>query len=246
MHLTDEQVQRFVDGQIPVADRRVLEQHIAPCGECRDRLTFAKRETEEVLGRLLAVDHPVPAVDAKMLIGLARRRRPRPGFGRWAAAVLLTFGLAGVAYATPGSPLPRWIKTLSTWIRPESDQPANPVESHPTPAPASAGISLVPGEKLAILFQLGGSGGSARVSLTDGGEVVVRAGSGAAGFTAGDDQLVVVARGDTASFEVEIPRSAPRVEILVGGHRVLLKAGDRITTAAPSDPDGSYRLSLIP
>lgn len=245
MHLTDEQVQRFVDEQTAEPDRRSLEKHLAPCGECRERLAVARRATEEVLGRLRAVDHPVPLVDAQAVIGLARRRG-RLGFGRWAAAILLTFGLAGVAYATPGSPLPGWIKALSTWVRPESDPPANPAESRPTPTPASAGISLLPGEKLAILFQLGSSGGTAHVSLTDGADVVVRARSGAAGFTAGDNQLVVVAREDTASFEVQIPRSAPRVEILVRGHRVFLKAGDRVTTAAPSDPDGSYRLALNP
>jgi anti-sigma factor RsiW len=244
VHLTDEQVQRFVDGELPQEDRLQLEKHLAPCAECRERLAAARQGAEEVLARLRILDHPVPRLSAETVIRLARPRQP--GFGRWAAAILLSFGLAGVAYATPGSPLPRWINTLSAWISSDSDPSPDPTVPPPAPVPGSAGIAVLPGEKLAILFQLDAAGGSARISLTDGSEVVVRAESGAAGFTAGDDQLVIVGQADTTSFEVEIPRSAPRVEILLRGTRVFLKAGDRVTTKAVPAQDGSYHLSLNP
>jgi hypothetical protein len=50
--------------------------------------------------------------------------------------------------------------------------------------------------------------------------------------------------GSTANFEVAIPRSATRVEILVGGRRAFLKEGDRL--AGTPDSAGSFRLTLRP
>ena len=197
------------------------------------------------MGRLRMVDHPMPQVSAETVIRLARPRSADAA--RWAAMILLSLGLASAAYAAPGSPLPRWIHTLSAWISPEPDAPIDP-SPPPVPVEGSAGIAVLPGEKLAILFQLDASGaeGSVHVTLTDDSEVVVRSRSGAAGFTAGAERLEVVGRAGMNIFEVRIPRTARWVEIMVRGSRAFLKAGERVTTGAPAAPDGSYRLSLSP
>ncbi len=243
MHLTDEQVQRLVDAQLSEAGGRPLEQHASECGDCHDRLTAARREADAILVRLALVDHPVPAVSADSVIRQARQRGA--GVGRWAAAILLSLGLAGVAYAAPGSPLPGWVAAVSAWVTAEPAAEVSPVPLPSEPVPARAGIAVLPGERLTISLEID-DGGSARVSLTDDAEVTIRAESGGVGLTAGTGQLVVKGRAGPTSLEVWIPRSAPRVEIVWHGERLFLKAGDRIITVAAAGPDGSYRLSLGP
>lgn len=243
MHLTDEQVLQLLDPGVSAADRLTQAPHLGGCGECRERIAAAQREAEAIVARLSLLDHPVPAVSAQSVMRAARARRA--GHGRWAAAILLSFGLVGVAYAAPGSPLPAWIASLAEWLAPTSGEVESPVPPTPEPVPAQAGIAVTPGERLTISLEIG-DGGTARVSLTSGGEVTLRAESGGVGFTAGAGQLVVVGRAEPASIEVQIPRSAPRVEILRRGEQVFLKDGDRIAAVSAAGPDGSYLLRFGP
>jgi hypothetical protein len=87
------------------------------------------------------------------------------------------------------------------------------------------------------------SGDSATVSLTSGDEVLVRSLDGA-NFHSDVDRLLVESNTPGARFEVEIPRSAPSVEIRVGGQVVFQKKSSRIVTSALRSKDGSYRLML--
>ena len=80
--------------------------------------------------------------------------------------------------------------------------------------------------------------------MADGGEVVVRAPIGAATFSSSVDRLVIDNQGAPATYEVQIPRAAPRVEIRVNGVRIFLKDGPRIIGPAMTDARGHYRLSL--
>jgi len=106
------------------------------------------------------------------------------------------------------------------------------------PDPGVAGIAVAPGRALVILFTSPQVEGQAQVSLTDGTEVVVRAPSGTATFTADVDRLVIDNPGSRATFEIQIPRAAPWVEIRVQGVPIFLKEGSRVT--------GSYLLPLTP
>jgi hypothetical protein len=126
----------------------------------------------------------------------------------------------------------------TAWFRSEGPAPA--VDT----APGSAGISVSPTERFTIVFEAGA--GTASVRMTDGPDVVVRAAGGAARFVSDVDRLTIEGSGPTADFEVEIPWEAPRVEILAGGRRALLKEGPRIVTDAPQDPPGRYRIDLGP
>jgi hypothetical protein len=82
----------------------------------------------------------------------------------------------------------------------------------------------------------------ARISLTDGAELVVRAAQGAATFRSDLDRLVIDNRGPASTFEIEIPRSAPLVEIRVNDDRIYLKEGER--TSPNSSPSGIYTTPL--
>jgi hypothetical protein len=66
--------------------------------------------------------------------------------------------------------------------------------------------------------------------------VVVRARQGAATFTSELDRLVIDNRGAASTFEIEIPRSAPRVEVRISQDRIYLKEGERTSPLSPSSP----------
>jgi hypothetical protein len=82
------------------------------------------------------------------------------------------------------------------------------------------------------------------VSLADGPNIVARVFSGTATFTTAVDRLTIQNDGSTADYEIELPRDAPWVEILVGTRRLILKEGDRITADIAADAQGRYVLSL--
>lgn len=179
-----------------------------------------QREDAELFARLGALDHPVPRVDARAVIARAEQTRRSPDYLRWAAAIALGLGLAGAAYALPGSPLRAWVRALVHGAAPGPTQP---------PDSGFAGIAVAPGQGLRVVFTARQTVTSADVILTDSAEVVVRALTGAATFTSGADRLVIENAGSGATFEIQIPRAAPRVEILVGETSILLKAGEHIT-----------------
>ena len=105
---------------------------------------------DEDVGDLLRhLDHPLPALRATDVMRRVSTRRWEV-MGR-AAAVLLEIGLGGVAWAAPGSPLPRLVASVSTWITRTIVAPVTPVAppiqsvAAPTPmasAPSHAKVTL--------------------------------------------------------------------------------------------------------
>ena len=72
----------------------------------------------------------------------------------------------------------------------------------------------------------------------------MRAPSGAATFTTDTDRLLVADRGAPDTFAIELPHSAPRVELLAGDQRILLAERGRITAGPRPDALGVYQLAL--
>jgi hypothetical protein len=241
MHLDAEQVQRLLHRERATAAPEARE-HLAACGECRSALDAARRDEDAVHALLRHLDHPAPAITAEALA--ARARRPALAWGRRAAVVALGLGVAGAAYAAPGSPVPAWLRAAAEWVTGRSESPRQSPAAVQREQPAPAGIAVAPGEVLVIEFARP-SGGRALVTLTDGVEVEVRASTGAAAFTADGDRLVVDNAG-AADFEILVPREAPRIEIRVAGRRVFFKHGPRVTTEAVADQQGRFALSLAP
>jgi hypothetical protein len=242
MHLDDAQVAGLVDGELG-SGAGAVRAHLAECAECRARVEAAGWEVDWLDRRLRTLDHDPPAVTAA---ALARRATaPRAGWRwRWAAGVALAVGFAGVAWAAPGSPLPGLVRRLTEWASRGSPVAPAPVA---TPDPDrrgdAAGISVQPGAELVIEFGSSPAGGRIDVELTDGAEVVVRGPAGAATFTSEEERVVVEREGPPAAFEVQVPHTAPRVEIRAGATRLFLKAGDSIT-APVQQVEGRYSLPL--
>ena len=241
MHLDPEQLERTLHGELRPDDGSVRE-HLAECPECWLRVSEAERDEAWIMEQLRRLDHRQPSPSIRITSEAPRRAgwsRPQ----RLAAGLALTVAAAGAAYAVPGSPLPRAVHHVVSLFR----GTVRPVPAAPVPVPApsrsQSGIAAAPGNHFAIVFSGAIPAGSATVSLTQGEEVLVRA-LDAANFQSDVDRLLVESKTPGAKFEVEIPRSAPSVEIRVGERLVFRKESSRIVTSAPTSADGSYRLLL--
>lgn len=242
MHVDEERLQRLLHGELARADEAEAQAHLAACDECSRRFAAAAREEESVGALLRELDRPAPHL---ALGAIARRAGTRsPLIPRWAAGFAIVLGLAGAAYALPGSPLPRLVDAVVEWAKGRPDPLSPGAGSLPLPDASFAGIAVPPGARFRILFQTPNTRGEMLVRLTGGAEVEIRAARGAATFTTGESQLVVDGRGLPATYEIEIPLTAPRVEILVGEDRVFLKEGSRVTTALGSGSTAPYRLQI--
>lgn len=243
MHLDEEQVHRLVDGELPPAALTSARAHLGECPECRARVAVAEWEEVELNRLLRAVDHPPPRIDVGSVVARAAIRRV--GWARRAAVFLATLGVAGVAYAAPGSPVPGWVDAIVAGLagRPLQSPPAPPESAPQAREPAVAGIAVAPGRSLLIRFASYQPVGQIRVALTDDVLVEVRSVGGGATFSSEVDRLVVDNQGSTASFEIRIPREAARIEIRVEKSGLLLKQGDRIVTN-PAQATSPYVLPL--
>ena len=249
MHLDEDQLQRLLHGELSPQAEKSAREHVGRCPACSRRLADAERDESEVHALLRVLDDPPPpvqaeAVAAKAEAGTGSRRRDLAWLRR-AAAVLLAVGIAGAAYAVPGSPVRRWVHSV---VQKMSGRPEpSGVPSAPERAEKDvSGIAVVPGQKLLILFTSPQAGGQILVSLTDGSEVQVRAPADAATFTSTADQLLIANRSSSATFEIRIPGDASWVEIRVGSDRVFLKQGALVTTSGSTNTGGSYLLRLKP
>ncbi len=202
----------------------------------------------DVIALLQTLDHPVPPVTAESVMiraGAAAPARGRvPPLARWAAAIVLAAGAAGVAYALPGSPVPRWIAALTSRLEARPERQPREAGGAAARARESAGIAVAPGRDLVIVFSASTPGALARVTLGDGAEVVVRSPAGGATFTSDAGRLLIQGPGAPDTVTIEIPRGARRVEIRAGGARVFLKDGASIDTGAARLGDGDFEIPL--
>jgi hypothetical protein len=253
MHLDEERLQRLLHRELSDLPESAAREHVAACDDCRRRLDDATREEAYVLSLLREVDTPPPALRAADVVSLAEleSRAPRARGSAWlrrAAALVAAVGIVGVAYALPGSPMRRWVHDLVRNVGGRSEAPGGPSARSGGAANVS-GIAVSPGQHLTIIFAKGadaGDGGELRVSLTSASDVQVRAPGGAATFTTKGDFILIGVRDPSAVFDVRIPRTAPRVEIVQGDDRVFLKEGSRITTSGARSLIGDYVLPLTP
>jgi hypothetical protein len=160
---------------------------------------------------------------------------------RWAAGILLLVGLAGAAYAATNPHLRDWVRSATAWLFPRDVVQREPRRTHAL-GDQTGGIAAVPGREFVISFTRRDSEAKARVTLTDKMQVIVRSSQGTASFTSSAVGLQVDNFAVGANFEIEVPRSAPRLEILVAGTRIFLKEGAQVSTIPQADADGGFSI----
>lgn len=237
MHLDDAQVQRMLDAGLASGLEPELRAHLETCPECQSKLAEAEKQDAWLAERLSLLDHPTPPLSVHDL--RVRARRQPSSWRRVAAGIVLALATAGVAYAVPGSPVPRWVERIARWVVPAQPVPESPVVDRRA---SQAGIAVAPGDRFTIVFNEEFHA-AARVGFTDGAEIVVRAVDGAT-FTSESDRLLIKPERAGARFDIEIPRAAPNVEIRVGNQPVFAKESSRISTRAIPSADGSYQVVL--
>lgn len=240
MHLTDEEIQRLLHGELDAATQAERTHHVGGCAECRRRVEEARQEEARILGLLGRLDHPLPVVGVDAVV--ARARGTGSPALRRAAVILVALAIAGTAYAMPGSPLRAWVDRVARSFTGRKPEASAPAQAPPAQTP-TAGIAVMPGPRFTIQFTSPQPSGVVTVSRVDGANVVVRALHGPATFTTSADDLVINNRGSTADYEIELPRNAGWIEIQVGRRRLLLQQNGRIT-GVPASEDGRYSLSL--
>jgi anti-sigma factor RsiW len=246
MHLNDERLQRLIDDELAASEWHATQAHLAVCADCRRRFEDVTREKGRVHELLRSLDTPAPAVSVDAIArraeaeklgraeaaapgraGTAAPSRSRTTWLRRAAGFAIVIGIAGAAYAIPGSPVRGWIHDVTRKLTGRPETPA------PAPAPGRTGVSgvaVAPGDRLSILFEPGALGAELRIDLTDGSDVQVHGPAGAAAYTSSAGYLLIRGRDSSAVLDVQIPRTAPWVEIRAQDERVFLKEGPRVTT----------------
>jgi hypothetical protein len=238
MHLDDERIQRLLHDELGSigAETRL---HLESCAACRDLVEEARAEERRIIGLLSQVDHPIAAVDPRIL--LAGRRTSGRAWGRRAAAIILGAAIAGAAYALPGSPLPAALDNLlGIGVARRDSAPATQADRVSTPP---AGIAVPAEDGLVILLLAEGEGAVATIELTEDEEVVVRAVEGSATFTS-DPGHVTVRSSGPVRLQIHIPRTAASVEVRSGSTPVFRKlAGGPVSETLP-DSTGRFVIPL--
>ena len=261
MHLDEEKVERLVHGEMHDATAQAAEAHIAVCESCRRRVNEVRQGDELVFSLLRHIDTPAPAIPvSSVLRKAAARTAPAPRLvladvrrrkfdWRWAAALLIAASIAGAAgYLVPGSPMPGIVKAALKMIAAPSPDPA-PVPAAAGTTTSFGGIQAVPGRSFTIAFARASQGSEARLVLTDGAQVEIRSLEGEVRFSVPGDSLVSIENTGAPGprrFEILIPRSAPRVDLVVAGRRVFRKEGSTITTSVAADERGRYTIPFVP
>jgi anti-sigma factor RsiW len=261
LHLSDERLQRLLDGELGGRSQAAAHAHLEACAECRRRLAEAERDQDELDALLHALDGPAPRLDAERVAAMAgaaaasaspresgRFARESDRFARhghplqWAAGFVIALCLAGAAYAVPGSPVPAWVNAVAVWIGGRLAPDREPAA--PAADTGAAGIAVAPGRQIVLEFTSLQATGDASITLTDDAEVVVRARGGAATFSSDEHRLVIDNAGSSATFDVRVPRAAPRVEVRVQGRTVLVKDGPRTIPGGRFGPSDSIVVPL--
>lgn len=239
MHLTEETIQRLVDGELPDGVAGAAAHHLESCPGCAASLQRARDEMAGIVLGVALLDHPVPVVDPRRIV--ERVDASRISRIRLAASVALFLGAATVAAALPGSPVRAWLGLI-----PKSG-PVSPVAPTPLPeGPPAAGIAVAPGQNLTIVLEVPPGGVTAAIELVEGGDVAVSTAVTGTTFTSAVDTLRIGRLVAGTVVRIAVPRGAPRVVLWTGSAAPWSKEGGRVNSPAEADSLGVYRLTIRP
>lgn len=243
-HLTEAELQNWIDRELDPAERSRVSRHLEGCGTCRSVVAELRAAAETFSAAMLRYDDALAAEAGVTPGGAPPPFRPHEGAAglravpRWvgrAAALVLLLGAAAAAAMVPGSPL------RDLLVAPEPELPvAPPAELQPA-APelvSAASITLRPQEGvLTVRIRNFAPGTRVKVSLTDRAEAVASLPDGApnARFVVASATLDVIGAGVPAAeldgmVEVRLPRSLQAGAVELDGATVAQVTAGRLIT----------------
>ncbi|HSJ13500.1 MAG TPA: hypothetical protein VK939_03740 [Longimicrobiales bacterium] len=204
--------------------------------------TERDRDDAQLAELLRHLDHPLPPITAEDIAARAQPRE-RPWL-RIAAGIALAIALGSVAYALPGSPLPRWVDTVGRMAG-GTEATSAPAPSAPAPAPAPGGLSFDPNEPLAVVISAAQAGATLHVSLREADAIVLVTAPGVARFTS-EPGMVRVAPLAAGALELHVPRTAVQLVVSVEGRQVFLLEHGAVAATVSADASGRYVFPLDP
>lgn len=171
MHTDDGALQAFLDDELPARDRADVAEHLLGCDPCHARyesLTQANALFAQSVS-LLDVQAREPEQTFAFPLEASRRRRTRAGAGSFIKAAVLVLAVAAAASAAvPGSPIRAWVaKALEPAAAPAVDPiPSERDVAQEPPAPAPAGLSILPADGRLVVALNGLTGSSIRLAAT--------------------------------------------------------------------------------
>jgi hypothetical protein len=237
-HLTDGELQAWLDAELAGTEAAAAADHLAGCGTCRDRMAELRAAAERFR-------EAVALLDAEALASRTRRRQRRGWrittgiVGRAAALILVA---AGVALAVvPGSPL------RSLWNArgpsPALVEPTPVPVAGPGPAPVAASdvaVTLAPGlRSLLVSVRDFPAGSEIRVRTVDGVEARARVGRGGADtrFAVASGTIEIRGPGSSASpvpVVIELPRGLREATVEVDGEIAVRARAGRLKPERPA------------
>ena len=205
--------------------------HLGACADCRRRVEDGRADEADFVAWLAELDPPPLELSVESVLAKATRTPELSRWGRRAAAIVLAMGVAGGAYAMPGSPFPAWI---DAWLGAEGEAPqASPAVASPPEARAGGGIAVDPGVRLTVVFSDLAPGATATVTVAESPNVVVQAENGTVSFDSDEDRLLIYGGASAAELRHPLARQRP-------GHRDPGGRASPVGQESRSDRDGRY------
>ena len=212
-HLSDADLIRDLDGELPVDGSREPAAHLRECEVCSARRTKLQARRRRLALLLEENDVASPPASAAVLVALAatRRRHHHARTGLRAAAVLLVAGALAAQPSVRGWVGRHWVHT--------SGSPRAAIASPATIAPSGGVLSFEPGAgPFTVRFDVHPAAGTLTIVGDSGTRAVVERIDGA------EQELLVMphglhvrnSRGSDASYLMRVPSVVQRVTVRFG------------------------------
>ena len=223
-HADQADIVRWLDGALPMEERRALEVHLASCAECAATHRTLSRRSVHTSNLLRAVDVPAPAT-AVRLPGEPRARTRTRGERwltlpqRWRIAAGLVFALAGGAAVLP---VRAWVTAFakSAWALASGAGSGHASASPHVAAPGA--VAFTPAGTVLTIRVPARADASLTLEVVEGDQVSAVGSQGQAlpGLLVLPNELRIDDRADPMTdFLVRVPFGLKTVRIMIGATR---------------------------